>query len=415
MQKAKTNALRKNFFTLILLSFCGSIIYGLPYFRKYYYDDYMALYHLDNFQMGLLGSAYGLLGLFSYALGGLLADKFAPKKLLIFSLVATGLGGLLHLYFTSLNALLIIYGIWGITSLLTFWPSLMKIIRTLATDTEQARAYGLFEGGRGVVSALHLAIATAIFGYFQTQALAGKGIEMVIVFYSLAPILSAFLLFFLLEDKRGEQSEKLSMKDFLVLVKMPALWLVVCITFCTYFFNMSFYYFTPYASNIIGTSAVFAAILTVLAQYIRPISSTAGGFLADGFGKARIMLYGFVAMGVGVVFIMLSANLSGFWQLALLSSACVVVYVAMYSNFGIYYSLLSEGGVPLHLAGMAIGIVSTFGYLPEIFAPLLAGVLLDNYEGVKGYQIYFSVMIIMAILGAIFCLIWMKKFTRIKE
>ncbi|HEE9004113.1 TPA: hypothetical protein R2H89_000079, partial [Campylobacter jejuni] len=83
----------KNFFTLILLSFCGSIIYGLPYFRKYYYDDYMALYHLDNFQMGLLGSAYGLLGLFSYALGGYLADRFAPKKLLIFSLVATGCGG----------------------------------------------------------------------------------------------------------------------------------------------------------------------------------------------------------------------------------------------------------------------------------------------------------------------------------
>ncbi|MCC2966449.1 MFS transporter [Campylobacter jejuni] len=87
------NTLKKNFFTLILLSFCGSIIYGLPYFRKYYYDDYMALYHLDNFQMGLLGSAYGLLGLFSYALGGYLADRFAPKKLLIFSLVATGCGG----------------------------------------------------------------------------------------------------------------------------------------------------------------------------------------------------------------------------------------------------------------------------------------------------------------------------------
>ncbi len=100
----------------------------------------MALYHLDNFQMGLLGSAYGLLGLFSYALGGYLADRFAPKKLLIFSLVATGCGGLLHLYFTSLKALMIIYGLWGITSLLTFWPSLMKIIRTLASKQEQARA-----------------------------------------------------------------------------------------------------------------------------------------------------------------------------------------------------------------------------------------------------------------------------------
>ncbi|EGI1633921.1 major facilitator superfamily domain-containing protein 9, partial [Campylobacter coli] len=44
------------------------------------------------FQMGLLGSAYGLLGLFSYALGGYLADRFAPKKLLIFSLVLQDVG-----------------------------------------------------------------------------------------------------------------------------------------------------------------------------------------------------------------------------------------------------------------------------------------------------------------------------------
>lgn len=408
----KIQNLKNNFFTLLLLSFCGSIIYGLPYFRKYYYDDYMALYNLNNFQMGLLGSAYGLLGLFSYALGGYLADRFAPKKLLIFSLIATGCGGLLHLYFTSLNALLIIYGIWGITSLLTFWPSLIKIVRSLANSKEQARAYGIFEGGRGVVGAIHLAIATSIFGYFQTKSLASQGIEMVIVFYSLAPIISAILLFFLLKDKVEEKSEKLRLQDLFVLLKNSALWLIVVITFCTYFFNMSFYYFTPYASNIIGTSAVFAAILTVLAQYIRPVSSTIGGFVADGYGKAKVMLIGFVMMGVGVMFLMLSSNLSGFLQMAVLTSSCVVVYVAMYSNFGIYYSLLSEGKIPIHLTGMAIGIVSTFGYLPEVFAPLLAGDLLDRYAGVKGYHYYFSIMIIMAILGVIFCSVWIKKYNK---
>lgn len=406
------NTLKKNFFTLILLSFCGSIIYGLPYFRKYYYDDYMALYHLDNFQMGLLGSAYGLLGLFSYALGGYLADRFAPKKLLIFSLVATGCGGLLHLYFTSLKTLMIIYGLWGITSLLTFWPSLMKIIRTLASEQEQARAYGVFEGGRGVVSAIHLAIATAIFGYFQTKALASKGIEMIIIFYSLAPIISAVILFFLLKESKHEKSENLKWSDFLSLIKNPALWLVVAITFCTYFFNMSFYYFTPYASNVIGTSAVFAAILAVLASYIRPIASIVGGFVADGFGKAKVMLVGFVTMGLGVVLLMFSAYWGGFIQMVALTLACVIVYVAMYSNFGIYYSLLSEGKIPVHLAGMAIGIVSTFGYLPEVFAPVLAGDLLDKYQGVKGFHIYFSIMIAMAIMGAIFCLLWIKKYNK---
>lgn len=45
---------------------------------------------------------------------------------------------------------------------------------------------GSLKGGRGVVSTIYLAIATAIFGYFQTKALASKGIEMIIIFYSLA-------------------------------------------------------------------------------------------------------------------------------------------------------------------------------------------------------------------------------------
>ncbi len=57
---------------------------------------------------------------------------------------------------------------------------------------------------------------------------------------------------------------------------------------------------------------------------------------------------------------------------------------------------------------MAIGIVSTFGYLPEVFAPVLAGDLLDKYQGVKGFHIYFSIMIAMAIMGANFCLFWIK-------
>lgn len=408
----KKIGIRKNFFTILLLAFCGSIIYGLPYFRKYYYDDYMHLYNLTNFEMGALGSAYGLLGLFSYMIGGLLADKFAPKKLLIFSLVATGLGGLLHLFFKDLNALLFIYGLWGVTSLLTFWPSLMKVIRTLATEEEQARAYGIFEGGRGVVSAIHLAIATGIFGYFQTKALAGKGIEMIIVFYSLAPILAAFVLYFLLEDTEHKKERTLSFQEIVQVVKIPAIWLVVVITFCTYFFNMSFYYFTPYATNVIGTSAIFAAVLTVLAQYIRPISSVAGGFMADKFGKAQIMMIGFVCMGIGVFGLIIASGMSGFAQVALLTLSSIIVYIAMYSNFGIYYSMLSEGGVPVAFSGIAIGIVSTFGYLPEVFAPLLAGKLLDVYEGVKGYHIYFGLMILCSIVGALFCWIWIMRYSK---
>ena len=63
---------KKNFFKICLLAFAGSIIYGLPYFRYYYYDAYLAAYGLNNSQMGTLGGAYGVLGLFSYLIDEIL-------------------------------------------------------------------------------------------------------------------------------------------------------------------------------------------------------------------------------------------------------------------------------------------------------------------------------------------------------
>ena len=407
------SGLKKNLFTICLLAFAGSIIYAMPYFRNYYYNDYMTVYNLNNMQMGALGSAYGLLGLVSYFIGGVLADRFPAKKLLIISLTATGLGGFLHLVVKSFEGLLILYGLWGFTSLLMFWPPLMKVMRTLGNDDEQSRVYGIFEGGRGVVNAAHLAIATAIFGFFQAKAAPHLGLNWIIIFYSVCPIVCAIILAIILkepEKQSTEKSESLKLKDIFEVIKMPAVWMVIIITFSTYVYNISFYYFTPYASDVIGASAVFAAIIAVLAQYIRPVSSIAGGFLADKFGKGQTMLVGFISMALGTVILILVPTVPASTQVALLIFGCTIIYLAMFSNFGIYFSLLSEGRIPLEKSGVAIGIVSTLGYLPEVLCPLVAGKTLDAFAGVKGYHIYFIGMAVMAAIGAIFCFIWIKKY-----
>lgn len=413
-QEYAQGGLKKNLARIILLSFAGAIIYGLPYFRLYYYDAYQSMYGLTNVQMGLLGSAYGVLGVASYVLGGILADKFKAKKLLIFSMITTGAGGFLHLFFDNYAALIVIYGLWGFTSLLTFWPALMKIVRTQGRDEEQSRAYGIFEGGRGVFNAGHLAVATAIFGIFQAKAMPVLGIKLIIVFYSLAPIVVGILFIFILKEPEvpveDEKPEKLTVKQVMNLLKMPVIWLVVLLVFCSYTFNMSVYYFTPYASNIIGTSAVVAAIITVLQQYVRPFAATGGGFLADKTGRGQVMGCGFIMMGVGTAIMLLAGKTEGQSQIFLIVTACVVIYTGMFSNFGLYFSFLTEGGVPVKVSGLAIGIVSTFGYLPEVIVPPLAGKILDVFHGEKGYYIYFGFMIAVATVGFILSLLWCRLY-----
>ena len=89
----------------------------------------------------------------------------------------------------------------------------------------------------------------------------------------------------------------------------------------------------------------------------------------------------------------------------------VLLLGGMYSNFGIYFSLLTEGEVPLKVSGLAIGIASTLGYLPEVIAPIVAGNILDTFAGAKGYHIYFGIMIAMAVIGFIISIVWGKILT----
>ena len=125
---------------------------------------------------------------------------------------------------------------------------------------------------------------------------------------------------------------------------MPAVWLVCIITASTYTFNLSYFYFTPYATNVLGLSAVFAAILTVIAQYCRPLGSPIGGFLADRLGKAQVMLIGFIVMGVGT-FVIMNLPDVGF-RSYLLVCVCSIFYFAMYSNLAFTSRSSAREGFP---------------------------------------------------------------------
>ena len=365
----------------------------------------------------MLGSAFGVLGVLSYLIGGVFADKVSAKKLMVFSLVATGLTGFVHLVFTEFYVLVGIYAFWGITSLLTFWPALLKTIRRQAAPAEQGRAYGIFEGGRGIVNALHLAVATAIFGVLGAKLGSAAGIKTIIAFYSVAAVLSGALVAFIFKEgeETGQEEKsdnKFNMSDLLKVARMPAVWMVIVLLFSSYVYNMSFYYFTPYATSAFGVTAVFAAVLTVLAQYIRPVASTGGGFLADKFGRSNVLLAGFIWLALGTAAVLVIPRSAD--STIALTLACVVIYIAMYGNYGIFFSLLEEGGVPMKVSGTAIGLVSTIAYLPEVLCPLVAGKILDTYEGVKGYQIYFSGMMVLAVIGAICSIIWTRVYGRKK-
>ena len=90
--KKKNEKNVKKYLALILMMFAMSTIYTLPYLRYSFFtalQDAMGLSN-DATKYGNLMSVYGIMNLLMYLPGGIIADKFDSKKLLVFSMVGTG-------------------------------------------------------------------------------------------------------------------------------------------------------------------------------------------------------------------------------------------------------------------------------------------------------------------------------------
>ena len=77
-----------------------------------------------------------------------------------------------------------------------------------------------------------------------------------------------------------------------------------------------------------------------------------------------------------------------------------------------YCALLEEGGIPIVVTGTAAGIISVVGYTPDIFMPLLGGVLLDRFPGPEGYRLFFLTVAGICTLGLGATVVLIRRVTR---
>lgn len=398
--------LRKNFFAILIVAFGGAIIYGLPYFRYDYYDAYLEVYNLTNTQMGIFGSVFGVFGMISYLFGGYVADRVSIRKLIVYSLVGTGLGGFVHLLPLSFHSLVVLYAFWGFSSLFAFWPACVKAVRMMSDSDGQGKAFGIFEGGRGVAAAIGASFAVIVFRMGAKAVGDAMGMRYIIIFYSVVTILCGVLVFFNMNDEVINDREKISFKDMGVVVKMPAVWIIAIVTFCNYVFTLSLYYFVPYATSLLGMTVTAAALLAAVKRYISPVSNVGGGYIGDKIGTGNLLLVSFLIMAAGTAGILLLPLKSSTVVVVMFIALYIINYLFYQVNYSLTWAMMEEGAVPDKYSGTAAGLISTIGYLPDIFISLMAGKLLDSFPGVAGYRIFFGFLITMLLIGAVFVKIW---------
>lgn len=407
--------LRKNIPTLVILIIAGEMIYTLPYFRNYYYDVFLNAFHLTNTQMGTLGSAYGVCCLISYIFGGYVADRWRTKHLLSISLFATGILGFALLLYPPYPVLLLIYAAWGITSIMTFWVALIKAVRSLASENEQGKAFGFFEGGRGAAKVIESALVLGLFAFLAKQLSDKLALSSVIIFYSVMCILLGIMIMLLYKEPDGNNSsdeikEKADKKfDWAILLrilKMPTTWLAAILILTSYAMINSFYYITPYATAAFGASTIIAAALGYFSQYCRPIGSFGSGIIGDRIGISNMVIIGYCVLAIGLAALIVLPGKPSFILLLLVFIA--IIYISMYALQATHFAILVEGDYPVETTGTVAMPLMIIGYSGEIFMPIVAGACLDHWSGTDGYKVLFTILLVLTIVGLITAIIWQR-------
>lgn len=398
--------LKKNFGAIVILALSGSVIFALPFFRFDYYEVYVSTYHLTNTQMGVFGTVIGVFGIVSYLFGGVVADGMSVRKIIVISLLGTGMGGLLHLLPLGFKGLLCIYALWGVSTTFAFWPACVKAVRVMSDEDSQGKAYGFFEGTQSIAGAVIALIAVALFNFgvsgMENEVLAMK---YVILFYSFVNMAMAMFAFFAVEDEKMVlNADKVSFKGIAKVLKNPAVWIICMVSFCNHVFCLSIYYYIPYVTDILGAAVAFGAMLGVLRKFGSIGGNIVGGYMADKFGTGKMMLLAFVVMLGGQILMLLTPAKES--SIAIVAILFVTILVFFHMNYAMAWTMMSEGAVPVEYSGTAAGLICTAGAIPETFVSVLAGKIIDNNPGVLGYRYFFIFLAAVIALGLVLILIW---------
>lgn len=393
--------------TLLILS--GELIYLLPYvLPRIFRPTFLEVFNLNNLQLGSLFSVYGIIALLSYVYGGVISDKFQPKKLMSYSLFFTSFGGLVLASYPSYFVLQILYGYWGFTTVFLFWGAMIKATRVWGGTDNQGQAFGFLDGGRGLVAASMGSLGILIFSVFLTNDIEltslterKEAFRYVILFSSFMIFLTGlWVLFFMDSNQKDQKNNVISSNSFSnikTVLKIQSVWLIMIIIISAYVGYRVTDIYSLYASDVMFFNQIEAANVSSLQLYLRPLVCILIAMLADKSSYIYFIIFGFVTMLIGstiFAFGIVQLNMNFVFYLSL-----IIVATGTYAIRALYFSIMQEGRIPLVLTGTAVGLISVVAYTPDIFAPPIFGYFLDKYPGLLGHQYVFTISVLFSILG----------------
>jgi len=276
----------RRWLALITISISGGVSFDLAYLRYIYQIPMAKFMGFSNTEIGLIMSTFGIAAIILYAPSGIIADKFSHRKMMTFSMIATGLLGLLMATYPPLWVMILIQVAFAITTVLLLWSVSIKAASLLGSHEEQGKIMGWMEGLRGV-GVMSLAVLSMwVFSLFAPDN--PNSLKAAILVYSLAYILLGVLCWFLVSDgftraapqEAKSQHPTFGLKDIIAVLKISTTWYCSMIIFGVYTVFAILSYSTNYLTEMYGMSLVAASYMGIVINKIfRALCGPWGGII----------------------------------------------------------------------------------------------------------------------------------------
>lgn len=390
----------------------GEAIFTLPYHvTRFFRPTFLEVFGLTATELGVAQSAYGFVAMVAYFFGGPLADRYEPRALLASSLWATAAGGLYLATFPNVVGVMLVWGFFGLTNILLFWAALIKVTRAWGGADQQGMAYGLLDGGRGLLAAILASVGVLIFsaafplGYDEATLLQkGAVLKQVIYGYTAVTMGVGVMVWFTLrglgERHTGGASPSLSQffGHLKSVVQLKVVWLQTAVVVCAYTSYKAFDQYALFAVRGHGIDEIDAAEIVTIGAWTRPFAALVLGILGDRWGISRMAFICFMLLIVSHSLFAFTGTALGSLSMILLNT--LVTGIAIFGLRGLYFGLLEEGRIPVAQTGTAVGLVSVIGYTPDVYVAAVAGFLIDQSPGLLGFQHLFIMLLVFSVAGA---------------
>ncbi len=408
---------------MIGLIIAGEAVFALPFhLARFFRPTVLEVFQLTNTELGAAQGVYGIFAMASYFLGGPLADRFPARKLLATSLWATAAGGLYMATFPGYRGALVLWGFFGVTTIFLFWAALIRATRDWGGHDTQGRAYGLLDGGRGLLAAGLASIAVVVFGFAFPDGYAAASFEdkrealrIVIYGYTAVTAATGVFIWFVISDGHPSGEPELAewkphtetvFEHIFRVLRIPAVWLQALIVLCAYVGYKGADNYSLFAVQGYGLDEVEAAGVVATASYLRFFAALGAGLLGDRFNVSRMTVIAFIALLISYLFFALTTPIAG--AMWLFVSNTLLGFAAVFGLRGLYFALFEEARVPAAVTGTAVGFVSVIGFTPDIFVAYVGGMLLDRSPGLAGHQHYFLFLAAFATIGVVTSFVLMR-------